>query len=78
MLQIFPQTRHYNCSKTSSELLEEINLIQLFEPDHQPVICRHFGCGVHLTRFEALCGDRCISHSIPPPQIDVAEGVCFE
>lgn len=74
MIQIFPQTKHY---QTSSDLLEEIKLIQLFEPDHQPVICRHFGCGVHLTRFEALCGNACLSHSIPPKQIDVAEFVSF-
>lgn len=31
--------------------------------DKEPEICKHFGCGMKLTRQEKLFGNKCVKHS---------------
>lgn len=37
---------------------------QLGEPDPEPEICSHFGCGRKLSLREKLFGNKCVNHSI--------------
>jgi hypothetical protein len=32
-------------------------------PKTEPPVCKHFGCGRHLSPQEQLYGDKCISHN---------------
>lgn len=36
------------------------------EPNPEPVICSHFGCGRTLSQREQMFGQRCIHHSEKP------------
>lgn len=49
---------------------DELNLRQLLEPDHQEVVCAHFGCGIHLTLLEQLCGKMCTKHNVQKNNYD--------
>jgi hypothetical protein len=31
---------------------------------HEPIVCKHFGCGSPLTRREQLFGDYCVIHNM--------------
>lgn len=41
---------------------QEALLRQLIEPSHEPIVCRHFGCGKHLSLLEQLHGNHCYEH----------------
>lgn len=54
---------HTHIVNKSLELLREVQFNILMSEDHEPHICRHFGCGRILTMEEKLYGDQCIKHS---------------
>jgi len=39
------------------------DLSYIYLTRQEPVICKHFGCGKHLTLNEQLAGDHCREHS---------------
>lgn len=56
----------------------ENSMVQFWDvPDQEPIVCKTFGCGVHLSLFEALAGHYCQRHSIQEPRPDPTKFVSY-
>lgn len=58
----------FSAYQNRHELRVEKDVLESFIPlmltEHEPEICKHFGCGSRLTPQEQLYGNLCIVHSI--------------